>query len=237
MSEYHPIRYIRERTEIDRVSKDIDASLAELAAKFGRGTPDFITAADRLIGGEIQSGDDFLSLVRRSTIMDHDHEQWWLGEQTIFDLNILDGGDLFRWDDAHLMKFEIPDENFYLHFGPEAGFHLKRHTDIYFDGIYVRSSTLDGHDGLAVTFVCQQGDVTNDPSYCSRLIAASRIAYSWVPFGQPISQSIKSRGIAGDPELLVDQALLRLIDSLDEIIFRLCAAEHTMTFASQGMRH
>jgi len=157
----------------------------------------------------------------------------------MYDVNSLNGAEAFDWDDAHLMDFTIPARHFYLHFGEESGFHLERQPSVFIDGVYFTTVPKEGRDGFSLAFVTNDVGREEWPerSYGTEMDAAGRVAVAWVAFEEPISKTLRGRGVVGDPSLISDPTMLTVVNEMDTMLGRLCAAEHQMAFKYAGMRH
>lgn len=74
-------------------------------------------------------------------------------------------------------------------------------------------------------------------TYGKEMSTTGRTAPAWVAFEEPISKTLRERGVVGDPTLISDPTMLRIVNEMDGMIGPLCAAEHQMTFRHAGMRH
>lgn len=74
-------------------------------------------------------------------------------------------------------------------------------------------------------------------SYGAEMAAAGRMAAAWVAFDELISKTLRERGVVGDSSLISDPTMLTVVNEMDTMIGRLCAAEHEMTFRQAGRRH
>lgn len=63
------------------------------------------------------------------------------------------------------------------------------------------------------------------------------VVAAWVAFDEPISKTLRERGVVGDPSLISDSTMLRVLNEMDTMIGRLCAAEYEMTLRYGGIRH
>ncbi|CDZ72004.1 Hypothetical protein NGAL_HAMBI2610_36200 [Neorhizobium galegae bv. orientalis] len=239
MKHYHPVRYDMLNKTIEVAKAQLDARMYELAARLGNGSLAFKKAATRLVDEQVDKGIDFKALMQRKGAMDRAHKAWQEGGNAVCDMNKIAGGEHFNWDDAHLMEFTIPHQNFYIHFGEEGGFRLRKNSSMFFDGMYVQVTPRDDLEGFKMTFVCNEtGWQDEHPrTFGEAMSQAARFAWGWVPFDSPISDTLRERGMGGDLMLLNDPAILTVIGEVSGIIGQVCAAESEMVFKNSKALH
>lgn len=239
MEKYHPVRYPLLQTCIESASSRVNWQMRELAMLHGPDSPRFKAGATALVHREIPKDMNFKRSQRFKNAIDNVHLSWREQGSVLFDINSLNGADAFNWDDAHLMDFNIPEQHFYLHFGEESDFKLKHKPSIFLDGVYFTTVPREGRDGFSLAFVTNETgwEEWPDRTYGEEMAAAGRMAAAWVAFEEPISKTLRERGVVGDPTLISDPTMLRVVDEMDTMIGRLCAAEHEMTFRNAGTRH
>jgi hypothetical protein len=239
MEQYHPVRYPLLQASIDSASSRLNWQMRELAMLHGADSPRFKAGATALVDQEMPKGMDFKTSQRFKSAIDSVHLFWQEQGSVLFDINSLNGADAFHWDHAHLMHFNIPAQHFYLHFGEDSGFHLERQPSVFIDGVYILTLPREGHDGFSLAFVTNETGWEDFPdrTYGEEMSAAGRTALAWLTFEAPISKTLRERGVVGDPSLISDPTMLRVVNEMDTMIGRLCAAEHQMTFRNAGMRH
>ena len=239
MEKYHPVRYPLLQTSIESASSRLNWQMRELAMLNGADSPQFKQGATALVDQEIPKDMNFKRSQRFKNAIDSVHLFWQEQGSVVYDMNSLNGAEAFDWDDAHLMDFNIPAQHFYLHFGEESGFHLERQPSVFMDGVYIHTLPKEGRDGFSLAFVTNETGWEEWPerSYGAEMDAAGRVAVAWVAFDEPISKTLRERGVVGDPSLISDPTMLKVVNEMDTMIGRLCAAEHQMAFKYGGMRH
>lgn len=236
MNQYHPVRYRVLKTTIDVAQAQLNEKMRELAEKYGAGTPEFKTAVHRIAVKAVASDIDFGAVLKLKGFMDRQHDLREAAGCAVYDMTTLKGGEVFDWDTAKEMDFTVPEENFYVHLGKEAGYALEQKPSIFFDGMYVHTASRAVEKGFKITFVCY--DTNPRPfNYGEAMVSAARFATGWVPVDSPVSNSLRELGMGGDLTLLNDPTILRVIDDVSEVFGRLCAAEGYMSLKTSGARH
>lgn len=239
MEKYHPVRYPLLQTSIESASSKLNWQMRELSMLHGADSPLFKQRAKALVDQEIPKDMNFKRSQKFKNAIDSVHAFWREQGSVMFDVHSLDGADAFDWEHAHLMNFNIPAQHLYLHFGEESGFHLERQPSVFMDGVYLTTVPKGGRDGISLAFVTNETgwEEWPDRTYGEEMAAAGRMAAAWVAFEEPISKTLRERGVVGDPTLISDPTMLRVVDEMDTMIGRLCAAEHEMIFKDAGTRH
>lgn len=239
MEKYHPVRYPLLQTSIVSASSRLNWQMRELAMLHGAGSSQFKRGATALVDQEIPKDMNFKRSQRFKNAIDSVHLFWHVQGSVMYDVNSLNGAEAFDWDYAHLMDFKIPAQHFYLHFGEESGFHLERRPSIFVDGVCIHTLPKEGRDGFSLAFVTNETGWEEWPerSYGEEVSSAGRTALAWVAFEEPISKTLRERGVVGDPTLISDPTMLKVVNEMDTMLGRLCAAEHRMAFRHGGMRH
>lgn len=238
MNEYHPTRYLHLKSQVEIQHAKLGAALDELALRLEFGSPAYEAEARALLIEEIRSASVLDALLNRNRILNDVHQAWSSGTQLIFDMTKICRDEPLDWDHTDLLDFYIPDENFYIHLGQEAGFKLKTMPATYVDGMYVKAASLNGVGGLNFTFVCNQlNDGYGDPgTYREALSEAGQSVFAWIEMEAKLG-GLRVREPWSDPSMLSDPTIFEVVENLSEIMVRLCAAENTIEFKQPRMRH
>lgn len=239
MEQYHPVRYPLIRASIETASRRLNEQMRRLAMVHGADSPQFKQGANVLVRHEIPQGMNFKRSQKFKNAIDGVHTFWEKHGSVLYDMNSSSGDDAIQWDHAHAMDLNFPAPSFYLHFGEVSGFHLERQPSVFVDGVYIHTVSRDGQEGFSLAFVTNQTGWEEMPqrSYGEEMAVAGRMAAAWVAFNEPISKTLRERPVVGDPSLISDPTMLKVVNEMDTMIGRLCAAEHEMAFRYGGMRH
>lgn len=228
MNQYHPVRYRALQTTINVAQAQLNEQMRELAEKYGPGTAEFREAAHRIADEAVAREIHFGGVLKMKKFMDQQHDLWEEAGCAVYDMTTLKGGDAFDWNTAKEMDFTLLEENYYIHLGREAGYSLEQCPALFFDGMYLHTTSRNDERGLKITFVCHDA-IPRPFNYGDSMVSAARFATGWGPFGSPVSTSLRELGMGGDLTLLNDPTILRVIDDVSEVFGRLCAAEGVMT--------
>lgn len=239
MKQCHPLRYGQLRLHLRSQELAIRDALNYVGQREGYLGEAITAEANRLYSDDIMSPIEWDALFERRATMDQVHKAWCDEGQTVYDLDTLEGDDAFDADDANLMDFTMPAQNFYVHFGKRAGYCLEARPNLFLDGAYVRSVLIDGQQGIRFTFVCDKTEARpmKDLGYAETLLSMGQMTTGWVGFDAPISNSLRQQGLFGDPLMLDDQMMPFVVDEMNDIIARICFAERTVVLKNPGMRH
>lgn len=239
MKKYHPARYPLIKASVEAASSRVNWRMRELAMLHGANSQRFKQGATSLVAEETPNGISFKRSQKFKNAIDSVHEFWKEQGSVLFDINSLAEVDASDLDDCRLTEFGMPAPHFYLHFGEELGFHLERQPSVFIDGVYVMTVPKGGRNGFSLAFVTNEAgwEERSERTYGEEMEAAGRIAAAWVALDEPLSGTLRRRAIAGDSTVTSDPTMDRVLNEMDEMIGRLCAAEHERTFTYAGTRH
>lgn len=239
MERYHPVRYPDIQKSIEAASSRVNWQMRELSMLHGAGSNKFKEGATALVNDEIAAGMNFKHSQRLKTALDSVHAFWREQGSVLFDINSQGEVDDSDRDDIRPEGPRFPAPHFYLHFGEASGFHLERQPSVFIDGVYVTTVAKGGRNGFSPAFVTNEAgwEDWSERTYGEEMAVAGRMAAAWVAFDEPVSRTLRRRGVVGDPTLVSDPTMFRVVDEMDTMIGRLCAAERETTFRYAGVRH